>query len=161
MPTSILMEEFSSGYVLSVCTTMSISLTTSLRRRLIVARRKYLWEAGEQRRDLGLLTHRRPQEPLAESTSAALILLSSRLWAPPPGRDETHSCHYSCRELKGPSPAAPKARPGDQGGCTPTAASRPPARHCVPLLFLQLLLALQTQGPCTLRSACYLTVLHE
>ncbi len=42
IPTSILMEELSSGYVDSVCTTISISLLISFSLLLIVARRKYL-----------------------------------------------------------------------------------------------------------------------
>ncbi len=42
IPTSILMEELSSGNVLSVCTTISISLLISFILLLIVARRKYL-----------------------------------------------------------------------------------------------------------------------
>lgn len=42
IPTSILMEELSSGYEDSVCTTISISLLISLSLLLIVARRKYL-----------------------------------------------------------------------------------------------------------------------
>lgn len=42
IPTSILMEELSSGYEDSVCTTISISLLISFSLLLIVARRKYL-----------------------------------------------------------------------------------------------------------------------
>jgi len=42
IPTSILMDELSSEYEHSVCTTISISLLISLSLLLIVARRKYL-----------------------------------------------------------------------------------------------------------------------
>lgn len=49
IPTSILMEELSSGYVLSVCTTMSVSLLMSFSRLITVARRKYLQTKREQK----------------------------------------------------------------------------------------------------------------
>lgn len=42
IPTSIFIDELSSGYVLSVCTTISISLLMSFSLLLTVARRKYL-----------------------------------------------------------------------------------------------------------------------
>ena len=77
------------------------------------------------------------QEPLAKSASAALIPLTSRLWAAHPGRDAPG--HDPAIIAAGSSEALPQSLPSlawEPGGCTPAAASPPPARHCVWLLFL-------------------------
>lgn len=160
IPTSILMDEFSSGYVLSVWTTMSISLTTSLRRRLMVARRKYLEEMYVWWEDMPSLwtppwfphpVHWLESAPYSHQSLGFCIPLRVQLCAPS-SQKNTLSHQILQLRLQRDHRAFPKPslslrselevscslHPNSKLLLRPRWHLPPPAAHWIQLLFLQL-----------------------